>query len=227
MGEGKDCLSLRLMRVQKALKAPKSNFNSFGKYSYRSCEDILEAAKPLLADEGLCLTITDSIVFVEGRHYIKADAVVRIANAESGEIISVSGWAREPSTKKGMDESQITGMTSSYARKYALNALFLIDDTKDADTDEAQGRPSQQSNQVQPQPDGPIYVAPPTYVAPPQIITPEQWEALHRLFEQVSSGKDRNEVWASLRTAIGFAPTQNMTVDSFNAAMKWLRENAV
>lgn len=119
----------KLVAVQAALKAPKGQFNKFGGYKYRSCEDILEAVKPLLLEQGLQLTITDKPVEVGGRIYIKATATV----TDGSETAAVSGYAREAETKKGMDESQITGTASSYARKYALNGLFLIDDTKDAD----------------------------------------------------------------------------------------------
>lgn len=119
----------KLVAVQAALKAPKGQFNKFGGYKYRSCEDILEAVKPLLLEQGLQLTITDEPVEVGGRIYIKATASV----TDGSETAAVSGYAREAETKKGMDESQITGTASSYARKYALNGLFLIDDTKDAD----------------------------------------------------------------------------------------------
>ena len=120
-----------LIMIQQGLKAPKGQYNSFGKYKYRSCEDILEAVKPLLSDQACVLTLNDDLVFVEGRYYIKATAT--ITNME-GKSISVSALAREQESKAGMDASQLTGSTSSYARKYALNGLFCIDDTKDADT---------------------------------------------------------------------------------------------
>lgn len=121
----------KVQAVQRELKAPKGNYNSFGKYKYRSCEDILEAVKPLLNANGLVLTITDDIVGVNDRVYVKATA--RLTDGEH-EITTVA-FAREADVKKGMDESQITGTASSYARKYALNGLFCIDDAKDADTD--------------------------------------------------------------------------------------------
>lgn len=127
----------KLVAVQAALKAPKGQFNSFGGYKYRSCEDILEAVKPLLLEQGLQLTITDEPVEVGGRIYIKATATV----TDGSETATVSGYAREAETKKGMDESQITGTASSYARKYALNGLFLIDDTKDADATNEHQKP--------------------------------------------------------------------------------------
>ena len=122
-----------LVNIQSELKAPKSNFNSFGKYRYRSAEDILTAVKPILAKYGCQLTISDDIVFIGSRFYIKA--TVTITDAD-GNAETVSAFAREDESKKGMDGSQITGTASSYARKYALNGMFLIDDTKDADTDE-------------------------------------------------------------------------------------------
>jgi hypothetical protein len=120
----------KLSKVQAELKAPKSQRNNFGNYNYRSCEDILEAVKPLLAREGLVLTITDSIEMVGNRYYVKATATV----TDGEKNFTTTAFAREAENKKGQDESQITGSSSSYARKYALNGLFCIDDTKDADT---------------------------------------------------------------------------------------------
>lgn len=122
-----------LIEIQSELKAPKSNYNSFGKYRYRSAEDILTAVKPILKKYACQMTITDDVVAAGGRVYIKA--TVTLTDAE-GNTETVSAFAREDESKKGMDGSQITGTASSYARKYALNGLFLIDDTKDADTDE-------------------------------------------------------------------------------------------
>lgn len=117
-----------LNKIQKELKAPKAQKNTFGNYNYRSCEDILEAVKPLL--EGATLTINDEVVLVGDRYYIKATATIK----QGEESFSISAFAREPEGRKGMDEAQVTGATSSYARKYALNGLFAIDDTKDADS---------------------------------------------------------------------------------------------
>ena len=122
--------ALRL--IQSELKAPKGQYNSFGKYKYRSCEDILEAAKPILAKHNTALTLSDELVLIGDRYYIKATATLIAAEGS----ISTTAYAREDETKKGMDGSQITGTASSYARKYALNGLFCIDDTKDDDTDE-------------------------------------------------------------------------------------------
>lgn len=124
----------KLMQVQSELKAPKNQYNSFGKYNYRSCEDILEGVKPLLKKVKATLTISDEIVQVADRIYVKATAI--FTDVEDGNTITNSAYAREATDKKGMDESQVTGATSSYARKYCLNGLLCIDDTKDADTDE-------------------------------------------------------------------------------------------
>lgn len=124
----------RVSAAQAELKAPKNQMNKFGGYKYRSCEDILEAAKPVLAKNGIVLTVSDSIIQVGTRYYIQATAILH--DTESEATLENSAFAREAETKKGMDDSQVTGTASSYARKYALNGLLCIDDTKDADTDE-------------------------------------------------------------------------------------------
>ena len=124
----------KLLAVQNELKAPKDKRNNFGGYNYRSCEGILEAVKPLLQEQGLMLTIKDEVVNIGDRYYVKA--TVLLDDISSNGEIAITALAREEEAKKGMDASQITGTASSYARKYALNGLFLIDDTKDADTDE-------------------------------------------------------------------------------------------
>lgn len=128
-----------LPEIQQKLHAPKKQFNSFGKYNYRACEDILEAVKPLLGNA--TLTLSDSVEDVGGRIYVKATATYR----DGEDVVSVTAFAREAENKKGMDDSQITGTASSYARKYALNGLFCIDDTKDADTQPPQDNEKQQS----------------------------------------------------------------------------------
>ncbi|TYC49637.1 hypothetical protein ESZ50_05700 [Weissella muntiaci] len=138
----------KLLKVQTELKAPKGQFNTFGKYKYRSAEDILEAVKPLLQTNELTITLSDEPVLIGNRIYIKATATAGIG--EEG-AVSVSAFAREPESKKGMDESQITGTASSYARKYALNGLLLIDDNKDADSDEY-AKQTKQNNQNTKQP---------------------------------------------------------------------------
>ena len=121
----------KLQGIQSCLKAPKTQVNKFGGYKFRNCEDILTAVKPLLAEWGCSLVIQDDIVEVGGRVYVKATA--SLADNDSEMAISASALAREAETKKGMDDAQITGSASSYARKYALNGLFAIDDTKDPD----------------------------------------------------------------------------------------------
>ena len=131
----------KLQGIQSSLKAPKGQINKFGGYTYRSAEDILTAVKPLLAKYGVTLVISDDIVGVEGRIYVKATAV--LAESESDYSIQVQGFAREAESRKGMDDSQITGSASSYARKYALNGLFAIDDTKDADATNDHGKKAQ------------------------------------------------------------------------------------
>lgn len=124
----------KLMEIQTKIKAPKNLYNSFGKYKYRNAEGICEAVKPYLAEHKCILTLSDEIIDVGGRIYVKATATFR--DTETLESYSVSAMAREAEKKAGMDDSQITGTASSYARKYALNGLFLLDDTKDADSDE-------------------------------------------------------------------------------------------
>ena len=153
----------RLIEIQKALKAPKNQRNNFGNYNYRSCEDILEAVKPLLAKHGLALIIKDDIVSVDAsvqiqtkeeirnysnRIYVRATAT--IFDEEGKEIASATAFAREEDNKKGMDASQLTGSTSSYARKYALNGLFAIDDTKDSDATNTHGKEINETPKAKP-----------------------------------------------------------------------------
>lgn len=127
----------KVQKIQEELKAPKNQFNKFGNYAYRSCEDIYNAVKPLLAKYGLVLTVTDELVLIGERYYIKATATL-----QENAILYIKNvaYAREEETKKGMDGSQITGASSSYARKYALNGLFLIDDVRDSDTTNTHGK---------------------------------------------------------------------------------------
>jgi len=134
----------KLTQIQNEIKVPKGQFNKFGGYKYRSCEDIMEALKPLLAKHKCSLVVTDDIIDVAGRIYVKA--TVQLFDGEN--MITVTGYAREAETKKGMDEAQITGSASSYARKYALAGMFLIDDTKDADATNDHGN----NSAVKPQP---------------------------------------------------------------------------
>lgn len=137
---------LKLVEVQSKLKSPKSQFNKFGNYAYRNREDILEALKPLLAEVKAVVNISDEVVLVGERYYIKA--TVKFIDAETGDVVEASAMAREEESKKGMDSSQLTGSTSSYARKYALNGLFAIDDTKDSDTTNTHGKEDSKSNVI-------------------------------------------------------------------------------
>ena len=134
----------KLLAVQGELKAPKGQYNSFGKYKYRSCEDIVEAVKPLLFKYKAAILLDDEIVEVAGRFYIKATA--QFIDCEDGNIVSTNAYAREDESKKGMDGAQVTGTSSSYARKYALNGLLAIDDTKDADATNTHGHGEQTDN---------------------------------------------------------------------------------
>jgi hypothetical protein len=140
----------KLSKIQSELVAPKNQYNNFGKYSYRSCEDIVEAVKPLLLKEGMTLLLSDDIVEIGGRVYVKAMAAVSLKE----DNIRVEAFAREPETQKGMAEPQITGSASSYARKYALNGLFAIDDTKDADA----MKPEKEEKKPQPKKPEPTFL---------------------------------------------------------------------
>lgn len=147
-------LKEKLMNIQAELKAPKNLKNTFGGYNYRNAESILEALKPLLVKYKATVTITDTIEVIGDRIYVKATA--SIYNAEKteaeGYLISTTAYAREADSKKGMDDAQVTGATSSYARKYALNGLFLLDDTKDVDSEEYQAQASRATAKEKPKP---------------------------------------------------------------------------
>lgn len=134
----------KLIKVQATLNAPKGQFNSFGKYNYRSCEDIMGAVKPLLAEHGLVQFVSDEIELIGNRYYVKATVTV----TDGKTTHSVSASARESESKKGMDDAQVTGSTSSYARKYALNGMYNIDDTKDADTNQYREQAKSKANET-------------------------------------------------------------------------------
>ena len=154
-----------LIAIQAELKAPKGQTNKFGGYKYRSCEDILEAVKPLLRKYNAALTLTDDICLIGGDVFVKATATFY---AESSAPVAVSAFARHPREKKGMDDSQITGAASSYARKYALNGLFCIDDARDADTNEySVTAPKQQAGHITSQAPKPVNPTPSTPAAQP------------------------------------------------------------
>ena len=137
----------KLAAIQAELKAPKNQYNSFGKYNYRSCEDILEAVKPLAKAQGCAVLISDEAVAIDGWHYVKATA--QLGDIELEGVVQAVAFAREPESKKGMDTSQITGTASSYARKYALSGLFALDDTKDADGQDNRNTAQENRNSAQ------------------------------------------------------------------------------
>ena len=198
----------KLLNVQCELKAPKSQYNSFGKYNYRSCEDILEAVKPLCKAYRLVLTMTDDIINIGNRYYVAATATVADIDDPASKI-SVTAYAREEEDKRGMDSSQITGATSSYARKYALNGLFDIDDTKDADTGANNQKPPKK----------------------PKIegdVDPEVKKIIENIKVEINSklehGTDRSEVVAVLKKACGTAQYTKITdIDKANAALDALK----
>lgn len=134
----------KLFNIQQKLNAPKNQRNNFGNYNYRSCEDILEAVKPLLSENKCVLKLSDEIIYTGERYHVKA--IVTLTDIETGEKESADGWAREEENKKGMDGSQITGASSSYARKYALNGLFCIDDNKDSDSTNTHGKDNKKNS---------------------------------------------------------------------------------
>lgn len=186
-------LTQRVGDIQHKLKAPKGQYNSFGKYNYRSCEDILEGVKPLLKEHNLALLIDDEIVQIGERYYVKATAKI----TDGREFVSATAYAREPDTKKGMDESQITGATSSYARKYALNALLCIDDTKDADTMDNSKKPVQQTQET-------VY----------------NWQTLKARATQ--GGISEDDLKHYLKDTLKVTGTDSMTQEHYQQAFNWV-----
>lgn len=191
-----------LNTIQVKLKAPKGQYNNFGKYTYRNCEDILEAVKPLLEETKTTLTLSDEIQQIGNRYYVKA--VATLTNSK-GEKESVSAYAREDETKKGMDLSQLTGSTSSYARKYALNGLFAIDDTKDSDNDEEPKQTTQ----------------PPTRTSGDNTITEQQ---VNHLWAVAGGTKNQNIVKAVL-TAFGYTSTKDIKMKDYNNVLDALKNS--
>ena len=194
----------RLAYVQKTLKAPKGNYNSYGGFNYRSAEDILEAVKPLCADNSLLLILSDEIVTVGARFYVKATAVLR--DVESAASVTCTAYAREPENKKGMDESQVTGTASSYARKYALNGLFLIDDTKDADTDEYHRQTAPKSSPKK----------------EPERITTEQAKALDGLIQ----GKLREKQIGWIHQHYNVKSLNELTPEAYTSLVKQFKAHS-
>ena len=180
----------KLIEVQTKLKAPKNQYNSFGKYSYRNCEDILEALKPILKEVGATIIISDEVVSVNERYYVKA--TVKFIDTETGDMVEASANAREEDNKKGMDSSQLTGSTSSYARKYALNGLFAIDDTKDSDFTNTHDKEDKKKTL--------------------EVISEAQAKRMYML----AKGKDPDIIKQILSNA-GFNASRDITKDKYNA----------
>ena len=192
----------RLAEVQKELKAPKGQFNSFGKYKYRSAEDILEVAKPLCIEKGLLLTIKDDLILIGERYYIKS--IARVIDVETTESYEVEAFAREEESKKGMDGSQVTGASSSYARKYALNGLFCLDDTKDSDATNTHGKdkedyPSASSGE-------------PKQVGA-KLVSDKQLALLY------AKGKGKEDKVKEIITKYGFSSSKEIVTSVFNAIL--------
>ena len=218
MSEGKPIYAA-LMAVQTELKAPKGQHNSFGKYDYRSAEDIVEAVKPLLKENGLFLNMSDDIVLIGDRYYVKA--TVKVVDIVTGDSVAASALAREAEQKKGMDDSQVTGTASSYARKYALNGLFAIDDTKDADTDQYKQQTSGAQN-----------VKPNNYTKAPAKASQNE-DLMTKAKRQLKAEVDRigctwDEVRAISGLKLGKTETKEMSVGEVsNLAAnleKWIEE---
>jgi hypothetical protein len=204
MGEKDVGLLSKLASVQSELKVPKDMYNSFGKYKYRSAEGILEALKPLLKKNGLALKLSDEVVQIGSRFYVMATATV--TDVETGLSTDVTAYAREDESKKGMDGSQISGTASSYARKYALNGLFLIDDSKDADTDEyhkqQSAATSKESRAV-------------TAKERRLITLRNKWKSLN------DRGMTSEQIGEQMKQYLGFSITKDMTQEQFDKANEW------
>ena len=193
----------KLMQIQAELKVSKNQYNNFGKYKYRSAEDILEAAKPLCHAHGAVLMLSDDVVNVGPSNYIKATA--SLYDSETGELIAnASAFAREAVDKKGMDDSQISGTASSYARKYAMNGLFCIDDTKDADTNEhhnqRQNKPADNSKF--------IGVVNDMFTKLNNLNDPEsilKWQKNHQNWEKVTDRNEQLKIYRELEIALKYA----------------------
>jgi len=190
----------KLLNIQSELKAPKNQHNNFGNYDFRSAEDILEAVKPLCAKNKVLLTLTDEIITVGNRYYVKATALLTDIEGEKLSEYEVNAYAREEDQKKGMDASQVTGAASSYARKYALNGLFCIDDTKDADTNafkEQQNKAQKQFTNKQP-------------VQQPKLITQKQRERLVRI------ANGNNEVAKRVLARYGYENSEQIKMSDYD-----------
>ena len=191
----------KLMTVQTKLRAPKGQYNSFGRYSYRSCEDILEALKPLLAEVGAIVNISDEVKLIGDRFYVEATAM--FLDCETGDSVVARASAREDETKKGMDLAQVTGSVSSYARKYALNGLFAIDDNKDSDATNTHGK------DIKPN------------MTPVSGLTEAQLKRLYAIGNKAGFKKDVVE--ATVKKMFGCEP-KDMTKDQYNIVCERLEK---
>ena len=199
-----------LINIQSELKAPKSQYNSFGKYQYRNAEDILEAVKPLLKKNNCHLTITDEIILIGDRYYVKATAEI----TNGTEVVATSALAREEESKKGMDSAQLTGATSSYARKYALNGLFCIDDTKDSDYNNQGDKGGQESTKQVP-----TATPAPTKEVKQAPNVPTITEEVRAEIAQAQTSDDINKLWkkyVGLRANPDFKPLLTKRNDAIN-----------
>ncbi len=184
-----------LLLIQSELKAPKGQYNSFGKYNYRSCEDIVEALKPLLSKTNTVLIVNDKITMVGDRYYIEAKA--KLISVDDCSSVESTAYAREDEQKSGMSLSQVTGATSSYARKYALNGLLAIDDTKDADTMDNSKKPAQQTQET-------VY----------------NWQTLKARATQ--GGISEDDLKHYLKDTLKVTGTDSMTQEHYQQAFNWV-----
>jgi hypothetical protein len=201
---------MSLYQIQKRLVAPKNQFNAFGKYKYRSLEDICEAVKPLLAEYKYSLILTDEVVMVGNRYYVMATA--KLYDESGNGIATNCAFARESETKKGMDESQITGAASSYARKYALNGLFCIDDTKDADGTNTHGKEEENATTKKQAPEK----------EKQEIII----EDLRLAVDSAKTEEDLTEMWSIYKDTINASSNKNDAVELFSERKKAIKESA-
>ena len=199
--EQKNNVYFKLMKVQSKLKAPKGQYNSFGKYSYRSCEDILEALKPLLAEVEAIVNVSDEVKLIGDRFYVEATAM--FLDCETGDSIVAKAYAREDESKKGMDLAQVTGSVSSYARKYALNGLFAIDDNKDSDATNTHGK------DIKPN------------MTPVSGLSDAQLKRLYAIGNKAGFKKDVVE--ATVKKMFGCEP-KDMTKDQYNTVCERLEK---
>lgn len=212
-----------LINVQAKLKAPKGQFNAFGKYKFRSCEDILEAVKPHLAENGLQLTLSDKPLMVGDWHYIEATASV----TDGKETVTVTAYAREALAKKGMDESQITGTASSYARKYALNGLFCIDDTKDADATNTHEDTPQTNSKASKKPANKKAAAS-TQPSKDNAADPlKSWRARIAQLEAeaIQAGMTQQQIEDAAIQAYGTADVSQLDKDKLQSFGQWLKQS--